>query len=59
MSIPENNASLLKCPYCACTFFTQKDLDTHITQFGNNPTQHVKDYKEVNEKIEFGYGSEE
>jgi uncharacterized C2H2 Zn-finger protein len=59
MDTPENNASYLKCPYCACIFFTQLDLDAHIKQFGTNPTQHAKDYKDVNAKIEFGYGSDE
>ncbi|MCL2643708.1 MAG: hypothetical protein FWD52_09455 [Candidatus Bathyarchaeota archaeon] len=52
-------ASYLKCPYCACIFFTQADLDTHIARFGSNSAQHVKDYKETNAKIEFGYGVEE
>jgi hypothetical protein len=59
MSIPVNNASPLKCPHCACIFFTQADLDAHLKHFGDNPTQHVKDYKEINAKIEFGYGSDE
>jgi uncharacterized C2H2 Zn-finger protein len=59
MTIPENKASYLKCPYCACIFFTQTDLDTHIKNFSDNPVQHAKDYKETNAKIEFGYGSDE
>jgi len=59
MSIPDDSAQYLKCPYCACIFFTQKDLDIHLKRFGNNPDQHIKDYKETNIKIEFGYGSDE
>jgi len=59
MEIPENNDVYLKCPYCTCIFFTQTDLDTHLKAFGNDPTQHAKDYKEINAKIEFGYGSDE
>ncbi|MDR2707559.1 MAG: hypothetical protein LBB87_02270 [Nitrososphaerota archaeon] len=59
MSSPENNASPLKCPYCACIFFTQADLDAHLNRFGNDPVQHAKDYKETNAKIEFGYGSDD
>ncbi|MCL1976892.1 MAG: hypothetical protein FWG55_02110 [Candidatus Bathyarchaeota archaeon] len=58
MSTPENNLPYLKCPYCACIFFTQADLDTHLKRFGNNPTQHVNDYKDANIKIEYGYGIE-
>lgn len=58
MSIPkeDTSASYLKCPYCACIFFTQADLDAHLNRFGSNPAQHVRDYKEVNAKLEFGYG---
>jgi len=59
MEIPNNNTVYLKCPYCPCIFFNKKDLDTHIKHFGNNPTLHINEYKEVNAKIEFGYGSEE
>ncbi|MCL2287748.1 MAG: hypothetical protein FWC33_00995 [Candidatus Bathyarchaeota archaeon] len=59
MSKPENNTTYIKCPYCACIFFTQTDLDIHIKKFGNNPTQHAKDYKETNAKIEYGYGNDE
>jgi uncharacterized C2H2 Zn-finger protein len=59
MSDPESNAQYLKCPYCPCIFFTQADLDTHLEHFGNNAAQHIKDYKEVNTKIEYGSGSDE
>jgi len=60
MSVPEDTlASYLKCPYCACIFFTQADLTMHLKRFGNDNTQHIRDYKEVNTKIEFGYGGDE
>jgi uncharacterized C2H2 Zn-finger protein len=59
MNTLENKATYFKCPHCACIFFTQPDLDAHIKQFSNNPIQHAKDYKEINAKIEFGYGSDE
>jgi hypothetical protein len=48
MSSPENNASPLKCPNCACIFFTQADLDVLVNRFGNNQVQHVIDYKDTN-----------
>ena len=59
MDLPKNNATHLKCPYCPCIFFSQPDLDKHMKQFSDNPAQHIKDYKEANAKIEFGYGSNE
>ncbi|MCL2257857.1 MAG: hypothetical protein LBH62_01620 [Nitrososphaerota archaeon] len=56
-----NNASVpyLKCPYCACIFCTQTDLELHLKRFGNNAEQHIKDCKDTNAKIEFGYGVDE
>ncbi|MDR2203610.1 MAG: hypothetical protein LBE76_04860 [Nitrososphaerota archaeon] len=59
MTIPTGKDKYLKCPYCACIFFTQTDLESHIKQFGNNPAQHVKEHKEINTKIEYGYGVDE
>ena len=57
MSLSKDSAQYLKCPHCACIFFTQADLDMHLKRFGNDSKQHVQDYKESNLKIEYGYGS--
>ncbi|MGD6934955.1 MAG: hypothetical protein ACQCN5_12190 [Candidatus Bathyarchaeia archaeon] len=59
MSSAENNQPYLKCPHCACIFFTQADLDAHLKRFGNNTAQHVEDYKKTHGRVEHGYGGEE
>ncbi|XHH09749.1 MAG: hypothetical protein ACFCUE_03740 [Candidatus Bathyarchaeia archaeon] len=59
MNTAENNQPHLKCPHCACIFFTQADLEVHLKRFGDNPVQHVDDYKRTHARIEHGYGSDE
>jgi hypothetical protein len=59
MSNAANNNQYLKCPHCACIFFTQADLDAHLKRFGNNPAMHVDEYKKVHGRIEHGYGGDE
>ncbi len=53
-----NNNHYLKCPHCAAIFFTQADLQIHLTRFGTNKAQHEYDYKKTHGRLEHGYGEE-
>jgi hypothetical protein len=54
-----NNNQCIKCPYCPSLFLNQADLQTHIKRFGNNPAQHLDEYKKTHGRIEHGYGGDE
>ena len=58
MTQTKNNNQHLKCPHCACIFFTQADLQTHMTRFGTSKAQHDYDYKKTHGRLEHGYGEE-
>jgi hypothetical protein len=54
----QNHNNPLKCPYCACIFFNQQDLDKHLISFGKDKTQHEYNYRKVHGRLEHGYGEE-
>jgi uncharacterized C2H2 Zn-finger protein len=56
--LTQNDNQYLKCPYCACIFFTQADLDAHMARFGNSKGQHDYEYKKTHGRLEHGYGEE-
>ncbi|MGE5556518.1 MAG: hypothetical protein ACM3UY_09745 [Methanocella sp.] len=49
----------LKCPHCACIFFSQADLQKHMAAFGQNKEQHIANYRKIHGRLEHGYGSDE
>jgi uncharacterized C2H2 Zn-finger protein len=49
----------LKCPYCACLFFSQADLDKHIATYGAAKEVHEQNYRKTHGRLEHGYGSNE
>lgn len=53
------NNRYLKCPYCACIFFSQADLQKHLVAMGQNKLQHDENYKKIHGRLEHGYGSDE
>ncbi len=55
----KNNNHYLKCPYCACLFFTQADLQKHMTTFGNIKEMHADNYRKTHGRLEHGYGNNE
>jgi len=54
----QNNTPYLKCPHCACIFFTRPDLEKHITIFGKNKEQHDMLYKNTHGILERGFSDE-
>ena len=54
----KNNNQHLKCPHCACIFFTQADLQTHMARFGASKGEHEYQYKKTHGRLEHGYGEE-
>ncbi len=58
MAQETNPNKLYKCPYCACIFLTQADLEKHITFFGTSKEQHEFAYKKTHGRMEHGYGEE-
>lgn len=59
MSSSGNDNHYIKCPHCACIFFTQTDLDAHLKRYGSNQAQHLDEYKRNHARIEHGYGGDE
>ena len=45
-----------KCPHCVCIFFSEADLQKHLTHFGSNREQHEYSYKKTHGRLEHGYG---
>ncbi len=58
MDNQKNSNQHLKCPHCACLFFTQADLQVHIKRFGSNAAQHLEYYRKTHGRVEHGYGDE-
>jgi Zn-finger nucleic acid-binding protein len=54
----KNNNHYYKCPHCTCIFFSETDLQKHLTRFGSNREQHEYEYKKVHGRLEHGYGEE-
>jgi hypothetical protein len=54
----QNNNHYLKCPHCACLFFTQADLEVHMATFGGSKGQHDYEYKKTHGRLEQGYSEE-
>jgi Zn-finger nucleic acid-binding protein len=52
------NIKQYKCPYCACLFLTQADLDKHISVFGKIKEQHETLYNKTHGRLEHGYSEE-
>ena len=34
-----------ECPYCPCVFVSEKDLDKHMKQYGDDPEMHKRKWK--------------
>jgi hypothetical protein len=45
------------CPFCRCTFLTQKDLDLHLARFGKDEFTHGRLVKREHERLEL-FGSD-
>ncbi len=58
MAQETNHNHHYKCPYCACIFFTQADLEKHQKHFGADKVQHEYAYKKAHGRLEHGYGDE-
>ncbi len=52
------NIRYLKCPHCACLFFSQVDLQKHMATFGGGKAEHDYAYKKTHGRLEHGYGDE-
>jgi len=52
------NVKQYKCPFCACLFLTQSDLDKHMQVFGKIKEQHDALYKKTHGRLEHGYSEE-
>ena len=35
---------LIECKYCPCRFFTEKDFDDHMQDFGEDPAEHLNHF---------------
>jgi len=35
---------LIECRYCPYRFFTDKDFDGHMKDFGDDPAEHLRNY---------------
>jgi uncharacterized C2H2 Zn-finger protein len=53
------NNNLYRCPHCACIFFSQADLDSHMEAFGEQKGAHDYQYKKTHGRLEHGYSNEE
>ncbi len=53
-----NPNHLHKCPYCACIFLTEADLQKHIATFSSSKEQHEYLYKKTHGRLEHGYSEE-
>ena len=43
---------LLKCPHCPCYFCTEVDLKRRMDAFGNDPQEHLRNWRETHRRIE-------
>jgi hypothetical protein len=60
MTMQQNgNNRYLKCPHCACIFFSQADLDKHTAAYGAGKEMHDQNYRKTHGRLEHGYGSDE
>jgi uncharacterized C2H2 Zn-finger protein len=59
MTEQNQNKHYLKCPYCACIFFSQLDLNRHIAAYGAAKEIHDQNFKKTHGRLEHGYGSDE
>ncbi len=58
MTQQANGNKHIKCPHCACIFFTQADLQTHLNHFSNQKAEHDYQYRKIHGRLEHGYNEE-
>jgi len=58
MEEQKNRNHYHKCPYCACLFFSEVDLQKHMAAFGKWKEQHDYQYKKTHGRMEHGFGDE-